>query len=58
MDRGSTILARYIISEQPSILAASSISSGIFSKKERMTSRLYVLIKAGSHSAKYESIRP
>ncbi|MNC47620.1 hypothetical protein D3C75_966900 [compost metagenome] len=38
--------------------AASSISSGMFSKKVLMMSRLYALISPGSHSAEYELMSP
>ncbi|MNN65388.1 hypothetical protein D3C81_1808860 [compost metagenome] len=47
LDSGSTMLQIIRVSPQPSIRAESSSSPGRFTKKERITNRLYALIAPG-----------
>ena len=55
MESGSTILSKIFISEQPSMRAASSSSSGIERKKVRMMIMLYTLSISGTMSAQIVS---
>src|SRR5690625_6663409 len=58
LDNGNMILQKTPISEHPSILAASSNSSGIFSKKLLTIIKLNGLIATGKIKAQIESSNP